>query len=530
MTRAIPGCGLLLAVWLSSISAVTGQDPGADRPLVRVFVLAGQSNMQGHAVVDLDHPEHYNSGKGTLQAIMADSALASRFAHLKTGDQWTVRNDVWVQYETEHGTRRGPLTIGFSGYEGQHHFGPELQFGHVVGDHFDEPVLLIKTAWGGKSLQTDFRPPGAGGTTGPCYQQMLDQVATALDQAPHEFAELANAEFEISGFVWQQGWNDMISEEATAEYNANLTHLINDLRIAWNQPDLPVVVGELGNGGPDVDEPMKRFRRAQSRIAAHPPFVGNVAFAPTAAHARPAEASPNVGHGHHWFGNAESYLLVGESLGQAMIRLLTQPAEPRVLILGDSISMGYTPFVKQTLVDEAFVVRPMSNHRNAQNCQGTLFGIEQIDRWLSIGGGEWDVIHFNFGLHDLKHVDPETRKNSSDPQHPEQSPPDRYAEQLREIVGKLKATGAKLIFATTTPVPEGGVRPFRDVAAPQRYNEIARRVMEENDVAINDLFAFANERLGEIQKPIDVHFTREGSQAFAEQVVQHIRAALASRQ
>ncbi len=104
-----------------------------------------------------------------------------------------------------------------------------------------------------------------------------------------------------------------------------------------------------------------------------------------------------------------------------------------------------------------------------------------------------------------------------------------FIEQLREIVGKLKATDARLIFATTTPVPEGGVRPFRDVAAPQRYNEIARRIMEDNGVAINDLYTFANERLSEIQKPVNVHFTREGSQALASEVVRHIRAALESR-
>ncbi|MGI9517746.1 MAG: SGNH/GDSL hydrolase family protein, partial [Pirellulaceae bacterium] len=220
----------------------------------------------------------------------------------------------------------------------------------------------------------------------------------------------------------------------------------------------------------------------------------------------------------------------GDSLGKAMVQLLTQPTEPRVLLLGDSISIGYTPFVKHTLGEDAFVVRPMNHHRAARNCQGTRFGVSQIDRWLSIGGGRWDVIHFNFGLHDLKHVDPETGRNSGDPEHPEQSPPEQYEHQLREIVAKLKATGAELIFATTTPVPEGGVRPFRDPHAPRRYNEIARRIMDEHDIAINDLYTFADARLSDIQKPVDVHFTPEGSQAMAQEVVRHIRSALASRQ
>ena len=484
--------------------------------------------MQGHAVVDLDHPEHYNGGLGNLEHVLSSNG-GEMWTHLRDDEDWTVRDDVWIRYRTGHEVKRGGLSVGFSGYKDQKHFGPELQFGHVLGDHFDEPVLLIKTAWGGKSLHADFRPPGAGGTTGEFYQKMLSEVAEALQQLPQEFPELADAEPKLTGFVWQQGWNDMIDEAATAAYTRNLVHLINDLRVAWNAPDLPVVVGELGNGGDDVDDRMKKFRRAQSQIEAHPPFVGNVLFAPTAMHARPNKESPNPGHGHHWFGNAASYLGVGDSLGKSMIRLLTQPQEPRILLLGDSISIGYTPFVRQALGDEAFVVRPMNNHRAAQNCQGTKFGVTQIDRWLSIGGGKWDVIHFNFGLHDLKHVDPDTGGNSNNPDHPEQSPPEQYESQLREIVEKLQATGAELIFATTTPVPEGGVRPFRDVTAPQQYNDIARRVMDDQGIVVNDLYSFALQQPGDIQKPVDVHFTREGSRSLADEVVKHIRIALESK-
>jgi lysophospholipase L1-like esterase len=202
---------------------------------------------------------------------------------------------------------------------------------------------------------------------------------------------------------------------------------------------------------------------------------------------------------------------------------------PRVLLLGDSISIGYTPYVQQMLRDEAVVIRPMRSETAAENCSGTTYGGEHVERWLKLGGGRWDVIHFNFGLHDLKRVDPQSGAPSDNPQHPRQAELDKYEAQLRTIVEKLQATGATLIFATTTPVPEGRVRPHRDVEDPPRYNEAALRVMKQYKVAINDLYGFALPRLEQIQHPVNVHFTPEGSRVLAEQVVRHIREALRQR-
>lgn len=203
-----------------------------------------------------------------------------------------------------------------------------------------------------------------------------------------------------------------------------------------------------------------------------------------------------------------------------------ESALPRVLILGDSISIGYMSSVKAMLKDEAFVTRPMRGNNRAENCSGTTNGVKNIDRWLKLEGGDWDVIHFNFGLHDLKREDPKTHKASTNPNHPHQAPPDVYEKQLREIVKKLKTTKAQLIFATTTPVPKGGVKPHRDVADPEKYNAIAKTIMKENGVAVNDLYAFANPKLKEIQRPVNVHFTPEGSKQLAKEVVKHIRQSL----
>jgi acyl-CoA thioesterase-1 len=194
---------------------------------------------------------------------------------------------------------------------------------------------------------------------------------------------------------------------------------------------------------------------------------------------------------------------------------------PRVLLLGDSISMGYHRAVVEALADEAVVVRPRGN------CEGTTAGVRRIGTWLALEGGDFDVIHFNFGLHDLKRVkEAGGRANSNDPADPRQADLEAYAGNLRRIVAAMEATGATLIFATTTPVPPGGVRPHRDVEDPARYNAVAREIMEQRGIAINDLYGFALPRLAEIQQPVNVHFTNDGSRALAGEVVQSIRRAL----
>lgn len=184
------------------------------------------------------------------------------------------------------------------------------------------------------------------------------------------------------------------------------------------------------------------------------------------------------------------------------------PGLPRVLLIGDSISMGYTIPVRTLLEGKANV------HRIPENAAFTKFGVENIDKWL--GTGKWDVIHFNFGLHDIKRMDNgETQVSLAD-----------YETNLRRIVERLTKTGAVLVFATTTPVPEGKVSPPRVPADVMRFNEAALRVMRDNGVAVNDLYAFALPRLADIQTPVNVHYTEAGYAALAQEVAAHIRTAL----
>ncbi|MBI2480763.1 MAG: SGNH/GDSL hydrolase family protein [Planctomycetia bacterium] len=191
---------------------------------------------------------------------------------------------------------------------------------------------------------------------------------------------------------------------------------------------------------------------------------------------------------------------------------------PRVLLIGDSISIGYTVAVRDELKGKANV------HRPPTNCGPTITGIKQIDSWL--GDKKWDVIHFNWGLHDLKYMGPEG-SNLADPKEAtshQQVPIDEYEKHLRTLVARMKKTGAKLIWCSTTPVPEGASG--RVVGDSARYNEVAAKVMQENDVAIDDLYAFAKPRLAEIQLKANVHFSPEGSKILAQQVAKSITSAL----
>jgi hypothetical protein len=302
----------------------------ADPPKpVKVFVLAGQSNMEGQAVADLDGKD-YNDGKGTLKALLDDPAKAPLVKHLRAENgAWTVRDDVWVRYKREkQPLLAGPLTVGFAVYGGKHHFGPELQFGHVIGDQFTEQVLLVKTAWGGKSLFKDFRPPSSGGEVGPYYTKMIAEVRDALANLKTDFPTYADQGYELAGFVWWHGWNDGVDpKRAVPEYEQNLVNLIKDVRKEFKTPNLPVVIGELT--GPWVDAPGEwaTLRKAQASAAARPEFQGNVLFVPTRDFVRPAKESPNPTHGHHEFGNAETYVLVGDALGKGMVKLLTKPKD-----------------------------------------------------------------------------------------------------------------------------------------------------------------------------------------------------------
>ena len=199
----------------------------------------------------------------------------------------------------------------------------------------------------------------------------------------------------------------------------------------------------------------------------------------------------------------------------ALAPIEDRPGLPRVLLIGDSISIGYTLAVRKELDGVANV------HRIPANGGPTTNGLKGIDNWL--GEGKWDVIHFNWGLHDLKYIDDKGALVAPDQGH-QQIPLAEYEKNLDELVTRLQKTGAKLIWCSTTPVPEGAQG--RNPGDELKYNEAAARVAQKHQVATDDLYSFAKERLADIQTPANVHFSPKGSEVLAGQVAKTIREAL----
>lgn len=191
------------------------------------------------------------------------------------------------------------------------------------------------------------------------------------------------------------------------------------------------------------------------------------------------------------------------------------PALPRVLLIGDSISIGYTAPAREALAGEANI------HRIPVNGGDTRRGLENLDAWL--GEGKWDVIHFNWGLHDLKRL----KDGQLDASSEREVALETYAANLRTLVERLKATGATLIWCATTPVPEGsaGRIPGDEV----EYNAAAAAIMAEEGVRVNDLYGHVKPVLDAHQRPANVHFSPEGSEFLGKRVAEVIRETLAGR-
>jgi lysophospholipase L1-like esterase len=203
---------------------------------------------------------------------------------------------------------------------------------------------------------------------------------------------------------------------------------------------------------------------------------------------------------------------------------------PRVLLIGDSISQGYTVPVRKLLQGKANV------HRIPQNGGSTKVSLAKIEEWLGSGWpagrasssqspAPWDVIHFNWGLHDLM-FKPDSQPN---PSQYEKDQLALYEKNLRALVARLKQTGAKLIWASSTPVPDemnSPRSPSRRSEMVKVYNDVAAKVMTENGVQIDDLNAYVTPVIAGLQKPHDVHFGTEGSEFLAKKVAEEIAAAL----
>lgn len=339
---------LLLILALLVLSPVSVFAADAPKP-IRVFILAGQSNMEGKAKMSLVEYQAEQPGTRDL------------FKHWRKDGKWIERDDVWIKFLD----RSGKLTVG---YGSPKCIGPELEFGAVVGDRYEEPVLIIKAAWGGRSLYRDFRSPSAGLPAdrilekmlvatkkqkgkenatlddvkkpfGASYRAMLEEVNSTLADVKKVFPSYAGQGYEIAGFVWFQGWNDMINADATAEYTVNLTHFIRDVRKDLKSPRLPFVIGQMGVDGMKPGANVKAFKEAQAAVMDVPEFRGNVALVKTDAFwDTEAEAVFKKGwrehlnewnkvgsdYPYHYLGSAKTMCKIGRAFGEAVLGLRSE--------------------------------------------------------------------------------------------------------------------------------------------------------------------------------------------------------------
>ena len=192
---------------------------------------------------------------------------------------------------------------------------------------------------------------------------------------------------------------------------------------------------------------------------------------------------------------------------------------PKALLIGDSISLGYTPHVVAALKGKVDVI----HHRG--NAQHTGTGLKMLDRW--VGETKWDVIHFNWGLWDLCYRHPKSKEQGRrDKERGTLTTSlEQYEKNLDQLAGRLKKTKAKLIWAHTSTVPEGEAG--RKVGDDDKYNKAATRVMKKHGIVINDLNSLTDDFPPELfVKPGDVHYKPEGSKKIGKAVAKEISKAL----
>ncbi|MBK9107572.1 MAG: T9SS type A sorting domain-containing protein [Saprospiraceae bacterium] len=309
---------------------------------VRVFVMAGQSNMQGYGSVN--RPEN---APGTLNHVIQNDSTG-KWSEIGSLNHWTTLENAYLYYEQGSDTIKSNVTVGQGAYSDL--IGPELTFAHQLDKYYEDPILIIKTAWGGKSLAVDFRPPSAGGNVGDSYLALIQKLNHVTENMGSYFPELKAMDFEISGFVWFQGWNDGASDDHLNEYESNLYHLVNDVRNELKNPKLPVIIASAGQGGYEqtndtwVQSMQNIVSVAQETVACNDSiYGGKVGFVNSKPFYLNRSESPEDAI-YHYNNNALTFLNIGKAMGDEMILAINDMsfcyqdcANP---ILPDVVSIG----------------------------------------------------------------------------------------------------------------------------------------------------------------------------------------------
>lgn len=306
---------------------------------VKVFILSGQSNMCGYG--HTEEGQHGVGGLGTLRYLANHDAEHPEFHYASllvdpqqpATSEWRTNPRVKLWWRNgasaNYGGRIDKGDLGPLTNNGKW-FGPEFGFGQIVGDFLkDQDVLLIKPAWGGHNLVSQFRSPYAvakrGGEIGPSYIEMFNNIREVLHNLDTEFPEWKGRGYQIVGFAWHQGTSDKAPDKVAEEYQHNLPDFINSVRAEFGKPNLPFVIATTGMGydtgtSPPPYENYHAVEKAQLWVAGvRKP--ANVLSDDTRAYYEPPDKSPR-NQGFHWNGSARSYFRVGLGLGNKMVELL----------------------------------------------------------------------------------------------------------------------------------------------------------------------------------------------------------------
>ena len=556
----------IFCVLLLLLSGVRGEMAEPAKKKLQIFILAGQSNMVGHSyyitiptLLTAKEPEvrklanlvfkkdakisraviedliatrmkrdELSKGlrKKEIQAAAHEAAQAEikklqaqvddKIQNIK--DTFVVSKQVYITSIADGNKGSGPLTVGYGGNRDK--IGPEFGFGLSMAQKLDAPILIIKTSWGGKSLNYNFRPPSAGPyelnekekagdkaaeikkNASLNWRMMNEAVHNVLkDLKKHHPAYDAAVGYDMAGFVWFQGFNDQFSDEFRNNYRDNMIHFVKDVRKEYKTANMPFVIGVLGTNMTKEGVDKNAVSVAQREAAAAPEFKGKVASVESYKvydlEARKVYDSGWAKHfaewcvvgsdrPYHYLGSGKFFVRLGDAFANAMIGLIENRKKPatgkiavkngeKIAFLGDSITAagrrpgGYCQLVLAALKDQGIEAKPVfagiSGHKSNQMLARLERDVlKHKPDWMTLSCGVNDVWHGKRGV-DLA----------------------SYKKNIAEIVDKAQAAGVKVILLTSTMIREDQGNDLNQKLLP--YNEFIKVLAKEKKCLLADLNA-----------------------------------------
>ena len=556
----------IFCVLLLLLGGVHGEMAEPAKKKLQIFILAGQSNMVGHSyyitiptLLTAKEPEvrklanlvfkkdakisraviedlistrmkRDELSKGLRKKEIKAAAHEAAQAEIKKlqaqvddkmqniKDTFVVSEEVYITSIADGNKGSGPLTVGYGGNRDK--IGPEFGFGLSMAQKLDAPILIIKTSWGGKSLNYNFRPPSAGPyelnekekagdkaaeikkNASLNWRMMNEAVHNVLKNLKkHHPAYDAAVGYDVAGFVWFQGFNDQFSDEFRNNYRDNMIHFVKDVRKEYKTANMPFVIGVLGTNMTKEGVDKNAVSVAQREAAAAPEFKGKVASVESYKvydlEARKVYDSGWAKHfaewcvvgsdrPYHYLGSGKFFVRLGDAFANAMIGLIENRKKPatgkiavkngeKIAFLGDSITAagrrpgGYCQLVLATLKDQGIEAKPVfagiSGHKSNQMLARLERDVlKHKPDWMTLSCGVNDVWHGKRGV-DLE----------------------SYKKNITEIVDKAQTAGVKVILLTSTMIREDQGNDLNQKLLP--YNEFIKVLAKEKKCLLADLNA-----------------------------------------